>query len=71
MAPETALGRVVAIRSEKDKNVIKHFTADQRRIYDEWQSRNVKEMSQENFEKGMADLEKIFAEMCGQGVVKH
>ena len=34
ISPDTVLGRVVAIRSETDKNVIKHFTADQRRIYD-------------------------------------
>ena len=32
MAPETALGRMVAIRSETDKDVIKHFTKEQKRI---------------------------------------
>ena len=35
LAPETPLGRIVAIRSEDDKNVIKHFTRDQKRIHDE------------------------------------
>ena len=33
LSPETALGRVVAIRSETDKDIIKHYTKDQRRIY--------------------------------------
>lgn len=65
LSPDTALGRIVAIRSETDKNVIKHFTKDQRRIYDEWQNRNVKEMSQETFEKEMANLEKMFAGLFG------
>ena len=66
---ETALGRVVAIRSEKDKDIIKHFTTDQRRIYDEWRNREMKEMDDKTFKKEMANLEKMFAAMCGQEVV--
>ena len=65
LSPETALGRVVAIRSEKDKDIIKQFTMDQRRIYDDWRNREVKEMGEKTFEKEMADLEKMFAAMCG------
>ena len=38
MAPETALGRMVAIRSETDKDVIKHFTREQKRIHDDWRN---------------------------------
>ena len=65
LSPETALGRVVAIRSEKDKNIIKHFTVDQRRIYDDWRNRDVKEMDEKTFDKEMENLEKMFAAMCG------
>lgn len=64
LSPETALGRVVAIRSETDKDVIKHYTKDQRRIYDGWRSREVKEMDGKTFEEEMACLEKMFATMC-------
>lgn len=71
LSSDTALGRVVAIRSETDKNVIKHFTKDQKRIHEEWQNRNVKEMSQETFEKEMANLEAMFAGLFGQGEMKH
>ena len=67
LSPETALGRVVAIRSEKAKNIIKHFTKDQRRIYDDWRKREVKEMDENTFETEMAGLEKMFAAMCGGG----
>lgn len=67
LSSETALGRVVAIRSEKDKNIIKHFTKDQRRIYDDWRKREVKEMDENTFETEMAGLEKMFAAMCGGG----
>ena len=65
LSPETALGRVVTIRSETDKDIIKHYTKDQRRIYDDWRKREVKEMDEETFGKEMADLEKMFAAMCG------
>ena len=46
LSPETALGRVVAIRSETDKDIIKHYTKDQRRIYDDWRNREMKEMDE-------------------------
>lgn len=67
LSPETALGRVVAIRSETDKDTIKNFTVDQRRIYDDWRSREAKEMDGKTFENEMAGLEKMFAAMCGGG----
>lgn len=67
LSPETALGRVVAIRSETDKDIIKHYTKDQRRIYDGWRNREMKEMDEKAFEKEMACLEKMFAAMCGGG----
>jgi hypothetical protein len=64
ISPDTALGRIVAIRSETDKDVIKHFTRDQRQIYDEWRKREIK-MNQATFEKEMAGLERMFAVICG------
>lgn len=65
LSPDTALGRVVAIRAEKDEKVIRHFTKDQQRIYAEWRDRSAKEMSQSAFEKEMDGLEKMFASMYG------
>lgn len=35
--PETPLGRIVSIRAEKDKNVIKNFSKEEKRIRAEWQ----------------------------------
>ena len=65
LSPETALGRVVAIRSETDEDVIKHFSKDQHRIYDEWRSRGAEIMDEKTFEQSMAELENMFAAMCG------
>lgn len=64
IAPDTALGRVVEIRSEKDSDVIKNFTADQRRIYEEWRQYRVSTISEDQFQKEMDNLEKMFAAMC-------
>lgn len=36
----TPLGKIVAIRSENDKDILKRFTKDQHRIRNEWRMRN-------------------------------
>lgn len=61
IAPETALGRIVAIRSETDKNTIKHFTKDQKRIYNEWRNRAAEQMPKQTYEQEMAHLERLMA----------
>ena len=64
ISPDTVLGRVVSIRSETNKDIIKHFTADQRRIYDAWRNRGAENMKQADFDQEMIQLEKMFAAMC-------
>ncbi len=64
--PETPLGRVVAIRSETDKNVIKHFSKDQKRIYDNWRNRKAETMSPATYDQEMKTMEQMFAQMCGR-----
>ncbi len=62
--PETPLGRIVAIRAETDKNVIKNFNKDQKRIYNEWRNRKAETMAPATYEQEMADLENMFAQLC-------
>jgi len=38
---KTPLGQVISIRSENDKDILKHFTPEQHRIRNEWRSRNI------------------------------
>ena len=40
ISPDTALGRVVAIRAEDRKEVLENFTPEQHRIRNAWQSRH-------------------------------
>ncbi|WP_373264556.1 Gp15 family bacteriophage protein [Hungatella hathewayi] len=65
IAPDTVLGRIVAIRSETDKDVIKHFTTDQKRIYDEWHNRQAAQMSPQSYDQQMEYLERQMAWLCG------
>lgn len=62
--PETPLGRIVAIRAETDKNVIKNFNKDQKRIYNEWRNRKAESMVPATYEQEMAALEQMFAQLC-------
>lgn len=64
IAPETALGRIVAIRSETDKNVIKNFSKDQKRIYNEWRNQKAATMTTQSYEQQMAFLEKMMAALA-------
>jgi hypothetical protein len=66
MDPETPLGRIVAIRSEADKNVIKNFNSDQKRIYDDWRNRKAEIMTPETYDQEMMALEQMFAQLCGR-----
>ena len=67
IAPETPLGRVVSIRSETDEKIIKHFSREQRKIYDDWKERQAKRMTPETYVQEMAGLERMLAAMCGGG----
>lgn len=40
---DTPLGRVIQIRSENDKNQLKHYTPDMHRIRNEWRNRMAKD----------------------------
>ncbi len=60
---DTPLGRVVAIRSETDPDVIRRFTPDQRRIRSEWANR--RKTAQADDQKV---LQRMLAALCGREV---
>ena len=67
LSPETPLGRMVAIRSESDDNVIEHFTADQKKIWNAWRNRKAENMTQTEHDQQMIELERMMAALCGGG----
>lgn len=71
IGPDTALGRVVAIRSEDRKEVLENFTPEQKRIRDEWQTRHAsflaKNISKEQMDMQLNAIKAGFMNMAGLG----
>lgn len=69
LMPDTPLGSVVTIRSEKDPKVIKGFNADQRRIYNDWRKRKAAQQLDDPLKlaQDMKSLEAAMARMFGGG----
>lgn len=67
IGPDTALGRVVAIRSENDEETLKHFTPDQRRIRREWMERKAKEKTEAEAKDFLEQMRQTFIRMAGGG----
>lgn len=64
ISPDTALGRVVSIRSETDREHLKHFTKEQRRIRNEWLNKRAKKVTPENRDAFLDDIKKAFIAMA-------
>lgn len=65
LGPETPLGRIVQIRAENDKEILKHFTKDQRRIRNEWRGRKAQSVSAENLDAFLEQMKQAFVQMAG------
>ena len=65
ISPDTALGRIVAIRAEEDKDILKHFTPEQRRIRNEWRTRQAMKISEEERDKFLESMKQAFIDMAG------
>lgn len=65
ISPDTPLGRIVSIRAEDDKDVLKHFTKEQHRIRSEWRSRKAKEIPQADMDDILNSLKNAFISMAG------
>ncbi len=63
---KSPLGQIVAIRSEKDSKVLKHFTKEQKQIRSDWLSQHCK-VSEADFETAMRGFENMFRSMAGGG----
>ena len=57
LSADTALGKVVAIRSETDQEPIKRFSSYQKKIYDDWRTKQSEKMTEEEYAAEMRKLE--------------
>lgn len=67
ISPDTALGRMVSIRSEDDEDILKHFTPGQRRIRAEWMHNRAKAKTERETMAYVEQLKQAFIEMAGGG----
>lgn len=44
LLPETPLGKIVAIRAEKDPKVLQKFTSEQKKVRNEWMKRRMQKI---------------------------
>ena len=56
LSADTALGRIVTIRSEDDAEVLKNFTKGQKEIRDKWRKEHRKEQTKAEYEASMQEL---------------
>jgi hypothetical protein len=64
--PDTPLGQIVAIRAEKDPEIIKNFTYEQKKIYNEWQKKKALQMQKEDYEEQMKNISLILKSLFGK-----
>lgn len=67
LGPESALMRVVNIRAEEDKDVLKHFTPEQRRIRSQWRNRAARQKPQAEVASFLQQMQKTFAALYREG----
>lgn len=65
IGPETALGRIVAIRSEENEEILKNFTPEQKRVRNEWRRKKAKNVKPEDMEKILEGFKQAFISLAG------
>lgn len=63
--PDTPLGNIVRIRSEEDKNVLKNFSPEQKKIRTEWRNRIAKNMDKKEAENAIMAFKNMFKQLAG------
>lgn len=70
ISPDTALGRIVSIRSENNKEILKSFTPEQKRIRNEWRRRSARQIPEKEMDKILEGFKQMFISMAGSTVKK-
>lgn len=60
LSPESPLGRIVSVRAEEDKEVLKNFSREQHRIRNEWRGRKAKQMTEQEQQCALEELKQAF-----------
>ncbi len=61
--PKTPLGQVISIRSENDKDMLKHFTKEQHKVRNKWRNRNLNKLVKMDKREAKRQIQ-MFQNMC-------
>lgn len=64
--PETPLGKIVSIRAEENKDILKDFTPEQRKIRSDWRNNQAKIMPKVEYKQVIENFELMFATAFGK-----
>lgn len=68
LMPDTPLGRIVQIRAEDDKEILKNFTDEQKRIRSEWRNKVAQNMPEQDAEQAVKAFEEMFRKLAKGGI---
>ncbi|WP_418826909.1 Gp15 family bacteriophage protein [Ruminococcus sp.] len=68
LMPDTPLGRIAQIRAEDDKEVLKNFTDEQKRIRSEWRNKVAQNMPVKDAEQAVKAFEEMFRKLAKGGI---
>lgn len=63
ISADSPLGRLVQIRLENDKDVLKHFTSSQHKIRNKWRTRQVKAVTTQDIDTFLEQMKQAFISM--------
>lgn len=67
ISPDTALGRIVSIRAERDPERIKQFSKAQLQVWTEWRQRQAQQVSDQDMQRILDGFKQAFIDMAGGG----
>ena len=64
LMPDTPLGQIISIRAETNKDIIKNFTKDQKKIQNEWKKKQSKQIDKKSYDDAMNSFKAMFKAMA-------
>lgn len=64
LMPDTPLGQIISIRAENNKDIIKNFTKDQKKIQNEWKKKQSKQIDKKSYDDAMNSFKAMFKAMA-------
>lgn len=64
LMPDTPLGQIISIRAETNKDIIKGFTKEQKKIQNDWKLKQSKYIDKASYDDAMNSFKAMFKAMA-------